>query len=236
VLYLVLLLSTVGMGFALAKPTNVVMTAEADSGLRAGDEIVSIAGVDHIAGWADVRNAVSCWEPVCEGSRWNPRECVCSSDAALPERPPVDQGRAIPARVRRGGRVIDVAITDPAPVQRAGEAGQATRLLTARPQLPLSPWVLGAIVFLISVCVIGTHGVLSGTATMDFGGRKGAATAVGAIDGFVYLGTAIQSVSLGYITTHDWSYWPWFLVPFAVIGFSLSLRIWNAKPKAKGAH
>ncbi|MEK7743909.1 MAG: MFS transporter, partial [Elusimicrobiota bacterium] len=49
-------------------------------------------------------------------------------------------------------------------------------------------WVLAFLVFLLSICVIGTHGLLSGTATMDFGGRKGAATAVGIIDGFVYLG------------------------------------------------
>ncbi len=236
VLYLILLLCTIGMGFTLAKPTNVVMRAADDSGLQAGDEIVSIAGEDDIHGWADVRDAVSCWEPRCEGSRWNPVGCNCSTDAAVPERPPVQEGRPIPARVRRDGQVVDVELPDPAPVQRAGEAGQATRLLAARPRLPLSPWVLGAVVFLISVCVIGTHGVLSGTATMDFGGRKGAATAVGVIDGFVYLGTAIQSFSLGYLTTRDWSYWPWFLVPFAVIGFVLSLRIWNAKPKGKPAH
>jgi OPA family glycerol-3-phosphate transporter-like MFS transporter len=49
-------------------------------------------------------------------------------------------------------------------------------------------WLLGACVLLISYCVIGTHGMLSGTATMDFGGRKNAGTAVGLIDGLVYLG------------------------------------------------
>ncbi len=236
VLYLMLLLSAIAMGFSLAKPTNVVSWAADDSGLRAGDEIVAIAGVDRIEGWADVRDAVSCWEPVCERSRWNAEECVCMTDAALPERAPVEEGRPIPARVRRDGRLIEVHVTDPAPRQRASEAGEASRLLTARPQLPLSPWVLGVIVFLISLSVSGTHGVLSGTATMDFGGRKGAATAVGVIDGFVYLGSTIQSISLGYITTRDWVYWPWFLVPFPLIGFVLSLRIWNAKPKGKGAH
>jgi OPA family glycerol-3-phosphate transporter-like MFS transporter len=97
-------------------------------------------------------------------------------------------------------------------------------------------WLLGFLVFLMSLCVIGTHGLLSGTATMDFGGRKGAATAVGIIDGFVYLGTAVQSFSLGYITTRDWSMWPWFLLPFGIIGFVLLLRIWHAKPGQKAAH
>jgi len=99
-----------------------------------------------------------------------------------------------------------------------------------------SGWALGALTFLISVAVFGTHGLLSGTATMDFGGRKGAATAVGVIDGFVYLGTTLQSVALGRITSWNWSYWPVFLVPFGVIGFLLLLRIWNAKPKAAGGH
>lgn len=94
------------------------------------------------------------------------------------------------------------------------------------------PVILGALVFLISLCVIGTHGLLSGTATMDFGGRKGAATAVGLIDGFVYFGTALQSVSLGYLTATSWRLWPPFLLPFAIVGFLLCLRIWNASPSS----
>ncbi|MFA6234283.1 MAG: MFS transporter [Bacteroidota bacterium] len=99
-----------------------------------------------------------------------------------------------------------------------------------------TPYLLGGLVMIVSIAVIGTHGMLSGTATMDFGGRKAAATAVGLIDGLVYLGTGIQSLSLGYITSTDWSYWPIFLIPFAVIGILLTLRIWNAIPKGKGAH
>jgi len=94
-------------------------------------------------------------------------------------------------------------------------------------------WVLAAIIFVMSLSVIGTHGLLSGTATMDFGGRKGAATAVGVIDGFVYLGTAVQSFSLGFLTSKSWSYWPIFLIPFGFVGFLLLLKIWNAKPGNK---
>ena len=94
-------------------------------------------------------------------------------------------------------------------------------------------WVLGLLVFVMAISVIGTHGVLSGTATMDFGGRKGAATAVGIIDGFVYLGAGAQALSLGYLTSRSWSYWPLFLLPFSVVGFLLLLRIWNAKPAAR---
>ncbi len=95
-------------------------------------------------------------------------------------------------------------------------------------------WILGACVVLISYCVIGTHGMLSGTATMDFGGRKNAGTAVGLIDGLVYLGTGLQALSLGFLTEKSWSYWPVFLVPFAAIGVLLAFRIWKAIPA--GAH
>lgn len=95
------------------------------------------------------------------------------------------------------------------------------------------PLILGSMVTLISFAVIGTHGMLSGTATMDFGGRKGAATAVGLIDGFVYLGTGFQSISLGFITEWNWAFWPIFLIPFSLIGLFLLLRIWNAFPKGK---
>ncbi|MBI5881557.1 MAG: MFS transporter [Elusimicrobia bacterium] len=96
-------------------------------------------------------------------------------------------------------------------------------------------WGMGFLAFLLSICVIGTHGLLSGTATMDFGGRKGAATAVGIIDGFVYLGTGVQSLALGYITSRDWRFWPVFLMPFCLIGFALLLRIWHAKPTPRDA-
>lgn len=53
--------------------------------------------------------------------------------------------------------------------------------------------IVGALVVVMSMAVIGVHGMLSGTASMDFGGRKNVGTAVGIIDGFVYLGTAVMS-------------------------------------------
>jgi sugar phosphate permease len=113
--------------------------------------------------------------------------------------------------------------------------GQA-KYSNAGPTQVLNPFVLGFLAFFISICVIGTHGLLSGTATMDFGGKRGTATTVGVIDGFVYLGTAVQSFSLGRITSYDWTYWPIFLLPFAIIGFVLCTRIWHVKPKGRGGH
>lgn len=231
-LYAFLAVCTLGMAFVLSPSQNVVASASPGSGLQAGDRVVAIAGKGDIQRWADVRNAVQCWEPRCKDSGWDAKSCVCATRLAG-QTQSVPEGRGIPARVVRDGTERDVTLEDPKAVQRAGDL----RLLSARPVLPLSPWFLGAVVFLMSLCVIGTHGLLSGTATMDFGGRKGAATAVGVIDGFVYLGTALQSVSLGFLTTRNWAYWPWFLLPFSAIGFLLCLRIWKAKPgAARSAH
>ena len=53
--------------------------------------------------------------------------------------------------------------------------------------------IVGGLVVFMSMAVIGVHGMLSGTASMDFGGRRNVGTAVGIIDGFVYLGTGLMS-------------------------------------------
>ncbi len=92
--------------------------------------------------------------------------------------------------------------------------------------------ILSWTVTVMMMAVIGVHGMMSGTATMDFGGRKAAGTAVGMIDGMVYLGTGVQSLALGYLTTQSWGYWAPFLIPFAALGTYLATRIWFAFPNA----
>ena len=227
-LYLILALCCITMIFVLARPATEVEWAEEGSGLQPGDEILELGG-KKTEGWADIRTAAACWPAAeCVDSTWDPKDCVCTSGSKGTTSTNAEPG--IPAIIRRGGEELTLRLPDPLPTQRAGDK----RKLKARPVLPISPMWLGFVVFLLSLCVIGTHGLLSGTATMDFGGRRGAATAVGVIDGFVYLGTAVQSISLGFITTKDWFYWPIFLIPFSIIGFVLLTRIWNAKPAAKG--
>jgi OPA family glycerol-3-phosphate transporter-like MFS transporter len=103
---------------------------------------------------------------------------------------------------------------------------------------------MGWIALWISLCIIGVHGMFSGTASMDFGGRKNVGVAVGIIDGLVYLGTATQSVLLGAVLpTGDaqkdpaqWAVWPALLIPASVVGLILATRVWNAKPKAATGH
>lgn len=100
-------------------------------------------------------------------------------------------------------------------------------------------WFAGSAVILMSMAVIGVHGILSGTSTTDFGGAKNAGAAVGIVDGMVYLGTGLQSVIIGAVTPtgeaakdpNNWFWWPVFLVPFSLVGLALSVKIWNAVPK-----
>jgi len=99
--------------------------------------------------------------------------------------------------------------------------------------------VLGWLFILMAMCIIGVHGMLSGTASMDFGGRKNAGAAVGLIDGFVYLGVATQSKLLGRILPEgemakdpaNWDSWPLVMIPVAAIGLAFAARIWNARPQ-----
>jgi len=63
--------------------------------------------------------------------------------------------------------------------------------------------IVGWLVVFMSMAVIGVHGMLSGTASMDFGGRKNVGTAVGIIDGFVYLGTGLMSFTYGMILPRE---------------------------------
>lgn len=95
------------------------------------------------------------------------------------------------------------------------------------------PLALGIGALVIMMAVIGVHSIMSGTATADFGGRKAAATATGVADGFSKLGSSFQEFILGAIITKEtWSYWPTFLLPFAVLGLFFAVKLWKELPEA----
>ncbi|MFM2246480.1 MAG: hypothetical protein RL071_2554 [Pseudomonadota bacterium] len=115
------------------------------------------------------------------------------------------------------------------------------------------PPVVGVLVLVMSTAVIGVHGMLSGTASMDFGGRQNVGVAVGIIDGFVYLGTAVMSFSYalalpkeqlnpdGSLTgpatdPANWLWWPGLMVPVSALGLGLTLRLWNARAQRSAGH
>jgi OPA family glycerol-3-phosphate transporter-like MFS transporter len=104
------------------------------------------------------------------------------------------------------------------------------------------PWVI----MMMAMAVIGVHGMLSGVASQDFGGRRNAGTATGLIDGFVYFGTALQGFVYGAVLPEshtpeaqdvaNWRAWPLAMIPMAVIGLVLSLSVYNARVTAKRPH
>ena len=94
------------------------------------------------------------------------------------------------------------------------------------------PLIVGAAALLIVAAVTGVHSLMSGTASADFGGRKATATTSGIVDGFVYLGSGVQSVAVGYLSGISWTLWPVFLMPFALIGALVAWRIWHELPAA----
>jgi OPA family glycerol-3-phosphate transporter-like MFS transporter len=114
-----------------------------------------------------------------------------------------------------------------------------------------APAGIGWVIATMSMAIIGVHGMLTATASADFAGRKNTGMAVGLIDGFVYLGSTAQSFIYGAVLPaskirdaqgclvpnpeaakiSNWTVWPYAMIPVAIIGFLLTLRIWNAKPK-----
>lgn len=76
------------------------------------------------------------------------------------------------------------------------------------------------------------HSMLSGTASMDFGGKKAAATAAGLFDGMQYVGGSVVGIGMGWLLDHyGWVAWGPSMIGFALIGALLMAALWNARPK-----
>jgi OPA family glycerol-3-phosphate transporter-like MFS transporter len=96
------------------------------------------------------------------------------------------------------------------------------------------PLVASLLIGTTCTWIFGVHGMLSGTASQDFGGKKAAATAAGLLDGVQYLGSGLTGVGLGaLLDRYHWGIWPFCLVPFSLAGLFIMAKLWNAKP---GAH
>ena len=99
---------------------------------------------------------------------------------------------------------------------------------------PSVNWVVGA--FVVNSCAISmVQSMLSGTASMDFGGRNAAATAAGLFDGMQYIGGSFVGLGMGWmLDRYGWVSWGPSMIAFSLIGLVLMLVFWNARPK--GAH
>jgi len=86
-----------------------------------------------------------------------------------------------------------------------------------------------------SLAISMVHSMLSGTASMDFGGKRAAATAAGMFDGMQYVGGAFTGFGMGLlIDKYGWVAWSPSMVGFAAIGAILMLFLWNARPRKSG--
>jgi MFS transporter, OPA family, glycerol-3-phosphate transporter len=122
-----------------------------------------------------------------------------------------------------------------APVALLFYAGQVVALVALG--WVSSSYVAVGLVGFACVWIFGVHGILSGAASMDFGGRSAAATAAGLLDAVQYLGSGLVGFGLGRLMDHyHWALWPYALLPFSVVGGALMLKLWNATPAQVGAH
>jgi len=99
------------------------------------------------------------------------------------------------------------------------------------------PWAMAGALACLSFFINGSHGMIGGAASMDFGGRKAAATAAGLFDGIQYFTSApFVGIGMGKVLDHwGWGAWAWVPIPFAVMGALVISTIWNVTP-GKKAH
>jgi MFS transporter, OPA family, glycerol-3-phosphate transporter len=120
-----------------------------------------------------------------------------------------------------------------APVVVIGFVGMAIFLTTMglAARADGGPYAIAFCLIGISFFCNGAHGMVGGAASMDFGGKKAAATAAGLFDGVQYLAGAIIALSLGHILdAQGWAVWPFVPIPFAIIGALVMRSLWNAMP------
>jgi OPA family glycerol-3-phosphate transporter-like MFS transporter len=97
-------------------------------------------------------------------------------------------------------------------------------------------WIMSAFV-LNSFAISMVHSMLSGTASMDFGGRKAAASAAGMFDGMQYIGGSVVGVGMGWMLEQfGWGAWGPSMIGFSLIGALLMLRLWHAVPGGRAPH
>jgi len=94
-----------------------------------------------------------------------------------------------------------------------------------------APWLAAFMIGFTCVWIFGVHGMLTGTASMDFGGTKAAATVAGMLDGVQYLASGLTGFLLGHFLDRlGWGAWTYLIMPFSLIGALLMLRLWNETP------
>jgi len=99
-----------------------------------------------------------------------------------------------------------------------------------------SPVVASFMIGVSCMWIFGVHGMLTGTASMDFGGTRAASTVAGLLDGVQYLASGLTGFLMGhYLDVWGWNSWTYMIMPFSLIGALLMTRLWNETPLKKAA-
>ncbi|MBI5482484.1 MAG: MFS transporter [Deltaproteobacteria bacterium] len=113
--------------------------------------------------------------------------------------------------------------------------GMQALLLLAFGLLRPGPWAAIVLLMVIYFFLNGCHGLLAGTASMDFGGRKAAASAAGMLDGSQYFAGAAVGLGMGaLLDRYGWNIWAYTVVPLAIIGGALMASRWRTLPRKAG--
>ena len=110
------------------------------------------------------------------------------------------------------------------------------------------PQLVGWSFVFVIMASIGITSLMSGTAATDFGGRKATATSMGTINACAYVGSGLQSLCIGFLVpdtkagaanvvplfgfARSWEWLPIFVIPFAVAGLIVAIKIWHDLPEA----
>jgi len=92
-------------------------------------------------------------------------------------------------------------------------------------------WVMAAFFFLLGVFLFGPDSMISATASIDFGTKRGAGTATGFVNGIGSIGAILGGYLPGKITSEaDWT--PMFAVFLVglLVSAALLLPLWRTKP------
>ena len=120
------------------------------------------------------------------------------------------------------------------PVAFIGYALQMASLAVVWRAPSLTAVVVAFIVNSLAISMV--HSMLSGTASMDFGGKRAAATAAGLFDGMQYVGGSFAAYGIGWLIKQvGWVSWGPSMIGFSAAGAVLMLFLWNARPKPHAA-
>ncbi|MEX0612644.1 MAG: MFS transporter, partial [Pirellulales bacterium] len=92
-------------------------------------------------------------------------------------------------------------------------------------------WVMAAFLFFVGAFLFGPDSMVSATAAMDFGTKRGAATATGFVNGIGSIGGILGGYLPGKITTDtDWSLMFYVMPLGLVVSAVVLLPLWRTKP------